>query len=143
MSKSKSAKGTNPMVQLLPSENDILDPDAKHTEYPKKKWPEREEIYDEEILETTNFSNDQILRKEFNDVWHKAFSSGFDTILAKGLATAANVSRLSSLKEDLARCRTFANLVLEDYILHHEDKDEIIEAYFLSRDEGMEEEDSE
>lgn len=132
-----SAKGTNPMVQLLPSDNDILDPDVKHPDYPKKKWPVREEI-DEEVLETVNFSNDQILRKEFNDVWQAAFTSGFNSILSKGLATAANVAKLASLKEDLARCRTFANLVLEDYILHHDDKEEVIEAYFLSRDEEME-----
>lgn len=141
MSKSKQApstKGTNPMVQLLPSDNDILDPDTKLPYRERQKWPQREEL-DEEVLSVPeNFSNDQKLRKEFNDVWQAAFTSGFDSILAKGLATAANVSRLSALKEDLARCRTFANLVLEDYILHHADKEEIVEAYFLSRDEGME-----
>ena len=128
------------MTQLLPSENDILDPDTKLPYYEKQKWPQRIEL-DDEVLENINFSNDPILRKEFNDVWQVAFTSGFNSILAKGLATAANVAKLSALKEDLARCRTFANLVLEDYILHHEDKEEIIEAYFLSRDEGMEESD--
>lgn len=127
------------MTQLLPSDNDILNPDVKSQPgYTPPKWPQREEL-DENVLEPPKSLTDQNLRKEFNDVWNKAFTSGFDSILAKGLATASNVSKLSLLQQDLVKCRTFANLVLEDYILHHEDKEAIIEAYFLSRDEGYEE----
>lgn len=131
------------MTQLLPSDNDILNPDVKSQPgYVPPKWPQRVEL-DEDTLEPPKTPTDQILRKEFNDVWNKAFTSGFDSILAQGLATAANVAKLASLKDNLARCRTFANMVLEDYILHHEDKEEIIEAYFLSRDEERSEEDNE
>lgn len=127
------------MDQLLPNENDILNPDIlSQPGYLPPKWPKRQEI-DEDTLELPKNPSDQILRKEFNDVWNKAFTSGFESILTKGLATAANVAKLASLQNDLAKCRTFANLVLEDYILHHEDKEEIIEAYFFSRDEGYEE----